>query len=166
MLENGFIKLYRSLLKWEWYDDPKTLKLFLHLLMTVNIENNRWHGVEVPKGSRVVSFRTLAEELHFTNREIRTHLAHLESTHEVTRTSYRNFSVITVSRWDDYQGQRHSKRQSNDTPNDTPPTHDRQQNKNSKNIEEDKEIRAHARDAAPAGLSDEELQALKRKMRE
>ena len=166
-MESGFIKIYRSLLKWEWYDDPKTLKLFLHLLMTVNITNSRWHGIEIPRGSRVMTFRKLAEELHYTNREIRTHLARLESTHEVTRTSYRDFSVITVVRWSDYQDRRHTKRTQNDTESDKPPTHDRHYYKK---IEEDnkknKEIRACAREDAPSGLSEEQLRELKRKMRE
>ena len=36
MLKNGYIKLYRSLLDWEWYDDTVTKCLFLHLLLTVN----------------------------------------------------------------------------------------------------------------------------------
>ena len=99
MLEKGFVKLYRSLLKWEWYDDPKTLKLFIHLLMTVNIEDSHWHGIEVPKGSRVTSIRALAGELHFTNREIRTHLARLESTGSdkaIIPDFFSNYSVKLV----------------------------------------------------------------------
>ena len=165
MIENGFIKLYRSLLKWEWYDDPKTLKLFIHLLMTVSIEDSHWHGIEIPRGSRVTSLRSLAGELHFTNREIRTHLARLESTQEVTRQSYPTFSVITVSNWADYQDKRHSKRQTNDTQSDKRPTNHRQQYKK---IEEDKrrEEYARTRATAPSGLSEEQLRDLKRKMRE
>ena len=32
----GFIKLYREILDWQWYGEAATLKLFLHLLLTVN----------------------------------------------------------------------------------------------------------------------------------
>ena len=32
MLGSGYIKLYRSLLNWEWYDDINTKTVFLHLL--------------------------------------------------------------------------------------------------------------------------------------
>lgn len=166
MLENGFIKLHRSLLKWEWYDDLVTKSVFIHLLLTVNIKDDRWHGITVPQGSRVVSIEMLSKELRLTNRQIRTALQHLESTGSVTRSKYPKFTVISVVRWMDYQENRQAKRHANDRQSDNQATSNRQQNKNIKNIEEDKEIRAHARDAAPAGLSDGELQALKRKMRE
>jgi hypothetical protein len=32
----GYIKLYRSLLKWEWYDDSNVFRVFMHLLLTAN----------------------------------------------------------------------------------------------------------------------------------
>ena len=47
MLESGYIKLYRSLLNWEWYDDINTKTVFLHLLLTVNIAKRQWHGITV-----------------------------------------------------------------------------------------------------------------------
>ena len=48
MLENGFVKLHRSLLKWEWYDDLNTFKLFMHLLLTVNYYDRQWRGKTLP----------------------------------------------------------------------------------------------------------------------
>ena len=36
MLEGGFILLHRSILRWEWYGDLNTARLFIHLLLTVN----------------------------------------------------------------------------------------------------------------------------------
>ena len=62
MLESGYIKLYRSLLNWEWYDDINTKTVFLHLLLTVNIAKRQWHGITVPCGSRVCSYAVLASE--------------------------------------------------------------------------------------------------------
>ena len=60
MLENGFVKLHRSLLKWEWYDDLNTFKLFMHLLLTVNYYDSKWHGVMIKRGSRAISRNKLA----------------------------------------------------------------------------------------------------------
>lgn len=37
MLEGGFILLHRSILRWEWYGDLNTARLFIHLLLTVNL---------------------------------------------------------------------------------------------------------------------------------
>ena len=62
MLESGYIKLYRSLLNWEWYDDINTKTVFLHLLLTVSIAESQWHGITVPRGSRVSSYAVLASE--------------------------------------------------------------------------------------------------------
>ncbi len=141
MLENGFIKLHRKILKWEWYDEPYTLKLFLHLLLTAGIEDDNWHGTIIPRGSRVSSYDKLAQELHFTKRQFRTCLSHLEATGEVTHSSTSKFTVFSVVNYDMYQTERHSKRQTKGTRCDTRATYDRQQYKKDKESQEDKEDR-------------------------
>lgn len=103
MLEHGFIKLHRSILKWEWYDDRNTASLFIHLILTVSIEETEWRGLKIPRGSRVSSYAKLAKELHLSIKEIRTALQHLEQTGEVARTSYPKFTVFTVNNYDYYQ---------------------------------------------------------------
>ena len=55
MLEGGFILLHRSILRWEWYGDLNTARLFIHLLLTVNYEPQRWQGIAVERGQRVVA---------------------------------------------------------------------------------------------------------------
>ena len=45
MLEGGFILLHRSILRWEWYGDLNTARLFIHLLLTVNYEPQRYAAV-------------------------------------------------------------------------------------------------------------------------
>lgn len=108
---NTFIKIYRSILNWEWYDNEKTLKLFLHLLLTVNVKEKIWHDKLIPRGARVTSYSKLAEEVGFTNKEIRTHLDHLIQTGEVAKESTSNYSVITVVNYDKYQNKRQSQGQ-------------------------------------------------------
>jgi hypothetical protein len=135
MLESGYIKLYRSLLNWEWYDDINTKTVFLHLLLTVNIAKRQWHGITVPCGSRVSSYAVLAKETRLTERQVRTAISHLETTGELTRYKYPNFTVFAINNYDKYQlltdettGQRQG--------NDKVATGQRQQNKK---IKEDKE---------------------------
>jgi predicted transcriptional regulator len=103
MLENGFIKLHRSLLKWEWYDDISTFKVFLHLLLTVNIEDSKWRGEKIPAGARVTSIAKLAEETKLSQQKIRTALKHLELTHELTNKKTSKYTVVTVSNWSKFQ---------------------------------------------------------------
>lgn len=103
MLENGFIKLYRSMLKWEWYDDINTKVVFLHLLLTVSIEDSKWHGIEIKRGSRVASFEVLSKETKLTFQQVRTAIKHLETTGEVTRSAHSKFTVFSVNNYDKFQ---------------------------------------------------------------
>lgn len=103
MLEGGFVKLYRSLLNWEWYDDINTKTVFLHLLLTVSIEDSKWHGITVKRGSRVSSFSTLSKETTLSVKEVRTAISHLESTGEVARYKYPKFTVFSINNFDKWQ---------------------------------------------------------------
>ena len=103
MLENGFVKIYRSLLKWEWYDDINTKVVFLHLLLTVSIADSKWHGITVKRGSRVSSYAVLAKETNLTVKQIRTAISHLETTGEVARCKHAKFTVFSINNYDKYQ---------------------------------------------------------------
>ena len=144
MLEYGFVKLHRSILKWEWYDEPNTMRLFIHLLLTVNASDEMWRGEEIPRGSRISSYSKLAKELHLTNRQIRTSISHLEETGELTRVAMPNYTVFTVVNYDLYQSKRQAKGQANDTQTDNRPTRHRQQSKKVKESIRSKEIGASA----------------------
>lgn len=104
MENNGYIKIYRSLLDWEWWDDNNTLKVFLYLLLNANWEDSRYRGVEVPRGSLIVGRKSIAHALGISERSVRTSLEHLKSTGEVTIQSTNRFSVVTVVNWDKFQG--------------------------------------------------------------
>ena len=38
MQNNSWIKIYRSMLDWEWYSDNNTKSLFIHCLIKANYE--------------------------------------------------------------------------------------------------------------------------------
>lgn len=103
MLENGFVKLHRSILKWEWYDDVNTKVVFLHLLLTVSIEDGKWHGITVKRGSRVSSYAKLSKETGLSVKQVRTAIDHLEATGEVARTKYPKYTVFAINNFDLYQ---------------------------------------------------------------
>ena len=103
MYEEGYIKLHRKLLGWEWYADLPTRVLFLHMLIKANWKDARFKGKEIKRGSFVSSIRKLAEETCLSVQEVRTALEHLKSTHEVTQSSNSKFTVFTVVSYDLYQ---------------------------------------------------------------
>lgn len=103
MLGAGYIKLWRSLLKWEWYSDVNVSRLFIHLLLTANYENTTWRGETIHRGQRLTSVAKLAEETGLTTKEVRTALGKLTRTNELTIRTTNKYSVITVEKYDFFQ---------------------------------------------------------------
>ena len=134
MESNGWIKLHRSLLGWEWYNDVNTKMLFLHLLLKANYEDKKWQGIDIPKGSCITSINHLAEELNLTPRKIRTSLNHLILTKEVTIQTTKKYTRVIIENWEKYQCYDNEIDKANDKGSDNPPTQYRQQHKNIKNI--------------------------------
>lgn len=62
---DGYIKLHRKLIDWEWYKDLPTKTLYIHLLLKANWMTKAFKGVEIPSGTVVTSIRVflLMEEL-------------------------------------------------------------------------------------------------------
>jgi hypothetical protein len=103
-MEDGWIKLYRKLIEWHHYKNGNTFRLFLHLLMTANIEDKQWKdGVVIKRGQVVTSIAKLAYELGLTDNQIRTSKNTLKNTGEITIKTTNKFSIITVCKFDDYQ---------------------------------------------------------------
>ena len=103
MTDQGFIKLHRSILKWEWYDDANTKIVFLHLLLNAQWEDTRYRGIEIPKGSLIVGRKKLAKELKISEQSVRTSLEHLKSTNEITIKLTKGYSIVTIVNWEKYQ---------------------------------------------------------------
>lgn len=102
--EKEYIKLFRKMLKWEWYTDVNTKTLFLHCLLKANWKDGSWHGHEYKRGQFITSLPTLAHETGLTIRQVRTALNHLKATGEVTDKIYSKFRIITVLSYDSFQG--------------------------------------------------------------
>lgn len=100
---SGWIKLYRSLLDWEWYSDCNVVYTFVHLLLEANWEDKKWRGLTIPRGSLVTSVAKLAESLKLTIQQTRTVLNKLKSTNNITIVSTNGYSLITIVDYDLYQ---------------------------------------------------------------
>ena len=103
MTENGFIKLHRSILKWEWYQDSNTKVVFLHLLLNAQWEDSRFQGYVVPKGSLVTSYDSIASHLNISQKNARTAIEHLKKSGEVAVKRHSHFSIVTIVNWEKYQ---------------------------------------------------------------
>lgn len=167
MINNGYIKIHRSMLNWRWYTNPNTFRLFFHLLLTVNYEPKDFETITVQRGQRIVSIQKLSEELNVSVRSVRTALNHLKSTNEVTIETTPKYSIITIKNYDMYQSATNTLTNDRQT-NDKQTTNDRQQwnkDKKEKNIKESIRKGERAR-TQPHGqfqnvfLTDEEMHEL------
>lgn len=120
---DGWIKLHRSLLEWEWYSDVNTRLLFIHLLLSVNYEDKEWRGITIKRGQLVYSRATLAKQSGLSEQGLRTALRHLISTKDITNKTTPQYSIITISNYDKYQSI--TNELTNDQPTiNQPPTND------------------------------------------
>lgn len=135
---NGWIKLHRKILKWEWFSCSATFHLFVYLLLTANTEDKRWQGKVIKRGQLVVSVANICEATHLTAQQARTALNRLKSTNEITIKTTNKYSLITICKYDSYQladdGVQQTKQQANQQTNNKRTTNEQQQLKNNKNI--------------------------------
>ena len=100
----GYIKLHRQIMEWEWYKDINTFKVFMHLLLIVNIKDIKYMGQIINRGSKVIKESVLGEELGLTYQEVRTALSKLIRSGAVERKSTNKFTVINIVNYEVYQG--------------------------------------------------------------
>lgn len=100
---SDYIKLYRSLLEWEWYSDINTTRLFIHMILKANWKEGKFKGQLIPRGSFPSSIGTLADETKLTNDEIRTAIKHLLLTNDITKQSFSKYTVFTVVNYEKFQ---------------------------------------------------------------
>jgi hypothetical protein len=103
-MTDGWIKLHRKFIDWEWRQDPNMVSLFIHLLLEANHEPHRWMGIEINQGQLVTGRLKLSVDTGITEQTIRTCLNKLKSTNEITIKSTNKYSIITITKWDTYQG--------------------------------------------------------------
>lgn len=139
---NGWIKLHRKILDWEWFTSPSTLQLFIYLLLRANKEDKKWRGILIKRGQLVTSVATISEETKLSTQQVRTSLNRLKSTNEITSKTTNRFTLVTVCKYESYQlyeeVEQQTKQQALQQTNNKQITNKQQQLKNNKNIRKNK----------------------------
>lgn len=117
----GWIKLHRSMLKWEWWKDERMVQMFVYLLLSCNSEPGVFHGVTVLPGEVIVGRKMLSERLDMPERVVRSTLDKLVSTGEITKWSNNHFTKVTVRNWEKYQSSDDANNKSNYQPTNRQP---------------------------------------------
>lgn len=105
MITNGYIKIYRKLLQWEWWDDPIMLKAWIYILLTATHKDIRWMGVIIPRGCFVTTQRKLANELGVSRRTVQKTIKRLEKCGNISTKVNHDHTIIIVCNYDSYQSE-------------------------------------------------------------
>lgn len=112
-MNHGYIKLWRQIMQWEWYDDSLMVWFFIRLLLLANWENKQWHGITIKRGQFVSSLNNLRFE-HKDNsangkitklslQTVRTMIKRLNLTGEITCESTNQYTIYTIVKYNTYQ---------------------------------------------------------------
>jgi len=139
MENNGWIKIHRKLLNWEWKTKPNVLALFIHLLLCANHKENKWNSVLIKRGQLITGRKELSKNTGLSEQQTRSALICLKSTNDITIKTTNKYSVITINKYNQYQ---QLNQQLNQQITNKQPTNNQQitTNKNDKN---DKNVRIY-----------------------
>jgi biotin operon repressor len=114
-------------------------------------------GKKLKSGQLITGRKKLAEELNFSERQIRTAMEKLRSTGEVTYETTNKYTIVTVVNWEDYQSNEEipTKSATNERPTkDQQATNERPHRKNVKNNKNVKKYNTRTREESyPSGYS-------------
>jgi hypothetical protein len=100
----GFIKLLRQILDWRWFRDPHVAHLFVYLLLRANYTDAEWQDIVIKRGQLVTSRDTLVHETGLTESMVKRGLRVLKRTGEIQTMSTNQYTVVTIAKYDEYQG--------------------------------------------------------------
>lgn len=136
----GWVKIYRELQEWEWYTKPEMVHLYIHLLLSANHTTVKWQGVTVKRGQLVTSISQLSKNTGLSVQSIRTCLARLKSTSEITIETTKAYTLITICNYGRYIEKDSESNKANNKASNKQPTKQKQSankrlttNKNDKN---------------------------------
>ena len=157
-MDEGYIKLFRSMTSWEWYQDSNTKVVFLHLLLNANWDDSRFRGYDIPKGSLVTGYNALSKQLGISKQSVRTAIKHLKSTGEITIKSTNKFSIISIANWEKFQVLEKSANTQNNTQAGTQLTLNQHSTNTIKEYKENKNIRRE--EEGESSINPEDVQNL------
>lgn len=138
----SWIKIFRELLQWEWFEKAEMVHLFIYLLLKASCEDKQWQGVLVKRGQLITSNASISRDLKLSAQQVRTCIKRLISTGEITYQATNRYAIITICNYDRYQDKKSaSNEQNNEQPNYQATSNQRTNNEQSTTSKEIKNIR-------------------------
>lgn len=139
----SWIKIFRELLQWEWFQKAEMVQLFIYLLLKANCVDKQWQGITIKRGQLATSNATIRQDLRLSEQQIRTCIKRLISTGEITYKSTNRYVVITICNYDKYQEVGNTTNEQNNEPTNNQSTDEQRAiNEQSTTTKEVKNIRS------------------------
>ncbi len=140
MIHQGWIKLHRELLDWEWYTEPNMVHFMIHCLIKANHKPQVWKGIPVKEGEFISGRKVLSAETGLSEQAIRTCISKLKKTGELTSKTTNKYTLFSLNSWKTYQSEDAVNQLSNQQSTSNQPTINQQSttNKNEKNEKNEK----------------------------
>lgn len=103
MLEEGYVKMFRQLKRWQHYQKPSVVLVWIDILLSVNTQDAWWHGRKIRRGELFTSIDTIHQSTGLDPKTIRKALATLEESGEIKMESTNAGTKIAVNHFDKFQ---------------------------------------------------------------
>lgn len=101
---NGYIKLKKEYIEdCLWFNGAKMLQVFIWILCKANLDGEYYNKLDyIPRGSLVATNEQIANGCGLTIANVRTALAKLELSGEITRERRNHYQIIKVNKFESY----------------------------------------------------------------
>lgn len=100
---SDYVKLYRSLMDWEWFQDSHVTHVLIYLMLDANWKAGRFLGIDVPPGSTVTSREKISKGTGLSEKAVRIALDKLEQGRVIERNRAGNGQLVTLVNWAKFQ---------------------------------------------------------------
>ena len=142
-MHEGYVKIYRKIKDNPLWDEKpfSRFQAWLDLILSVNHKERKvminGNFVEVKPGQKMTSMRKLANEWGWSITKVKKFLDELQNDEMITYYSDTKKTVITIEKWETYQGYSDTKRTQKENKNKTE-RKQKETNNNVKNVKNDK----------------------------
>lgn len=143
-MNNGYVKVYRSLTEKGYYKDSSYVHLWVHLLMKATYQDKEYlfnNKIEYLKPGQCITGRfSLSRETGIQASKIERILKCFESEHQIEQQTTNKFRIITILNWSEYQQNEQQSEQQVNNQRTTSEQPVNTNNKEKKDKKENKEI--------------------------
>ncbi len=102
--DKDYILINENLLKREWSNDPRTLSLFLHILMMANPNPSvdKRTGIQLEKGQLLTTKTSLAKQCGLSPRQLQAGMERLKKSGAISVQSTKKILIISVCGFEDF----------------------------------------------------------------